>query len=198
MSTHYRQKAGKQKGTSKSRIGHFRAFRVFWENSEIFSRLLNLKGFVLFEKVGNFRGFRVFDFGPYTEIENSENPSRLLNLNGFLLFEKNWEFLRFSSFRFWPLCWNQKLGKLGNIYNTCKFQGMCFTWGSCKLPRFPSFRFWPLYWNRKLGKLGNFVLSESVLFEEVKKGVLKKFYKFHWKTPGLENTRKTQKQKKSF
>ena len=34
---------------------------------------INLKACVLFEKVGTFRGFRVFDIGPYTEIENSEN-----------------------------------------------------------------------------------------------------------------------------
>ena len=54
--------------------------------------------------------------------------------------------------------------KLGNIYNTCKFQGMCFTWGSWK---FPSFRFWPLYWNRKLGKLRNFVLSEFFYFRKL-------------------------------
>ena len=109
-----------------------------------------------------------------------------------------WKFPRFLSFWFWP--WNQKLRKSGNIYNTCKFQGMCFTWGSWTSAGFPSVRFWPLYWNRKLGKLRNFVLSEFVLFEEVrkqqppevfcKKGVLKKFYKFHRKTQVLENTRK--------
>ena len=38
-----------------------------------FSRLVNFKECVLFEEVGNFRGFQVFDFGPYTEIKNSEN-----------------------------------------------------------------------------------------------------------------------------
>ena len=75
---------GKQKGTSKNGIGNFRPFRVFdfgpnteTENSEIFSRLINFKGFVLFEEVGNFRGFWVFDFGPSTEIENSENSEIL-------------------------------------------------------------------------------------------------------------------------
>ena len=88
-----------------------------------------------------------------------------------------------------------------NIYNACKFQGMCFTWGSWKFPMFTSYRFWPLNWDRKLGKLANFVLSEFVLFEEVTnfKGQkqppevfckkVKKFYKFHLKTPVLENTR---------
>ena len=120
------KKRASKKGLVKTEleIPSFPSFQ-FWpyteiensENSEIFSRLLNFKGFVLFEKVGNFRGFRVFDFGPYTEIENSENSeifSILLNLNKFLLYEKNWEFPRFPNFQFWPLSWNRKLGKLGN------------------------------------------------------------------------------------
>ena len=34
---------------------------------------VNFKESVLFDDVGNFRGFRVFDFGPYDEIENSKN-----------------------------------------------------------------------------------------------------------------------------
>ena len=42
----------------------------------IFSRLVNFKECVLFEEVGNFRGFRVFDFGLYAEIENYENFPR--------------------------------------------------------------------------------------------------------------------------
>ena len=78
------------------------------------------------------------------------------------------QFPSFPSFWFLYKGQNWKPGKLGSIYNTCKFQGMCFTWGSWKFPRFLSLRFWPLYWNRKLGKLGNFVLSEFVLFEEVR------------------------------
>ena len=52
-----------------------------------FSRLL----IVLLKEVENFRGFRVFNFDPYTEINNSENSgsfSRSLNLNEFLLFEE--------------------------------------------------------------------------------------------------------------
>ena len=60
-----------------------------------------------------------------------------------------------SEFSILALYWNRKLRKLGNISNTCKFQRMCFTWGSWKFPRFPSFWFWPLWWNWKLGKLGN-------------------------------------------
>ena len=64
-------------------VGNLRGFRVFdfgpyteienSENSEIFSRILNLSEFLLFEEIGNFRDFRVFDYGPYTKIENSEN-----------------------------------------------------------------------------------------------------------------------------
>ena len=45
----------------------------------------------LFEAVLNFRGFRVFDFSPYTEIENSKNSkifSRLVKLSEIVLFEE--------------------------------------------------------------------------------------------------------------
>ena len=88
------------------------------------------------------------------------------------------EISEISEFSILALYWNRKLGKLGNISNTCKFQGMCFTCGSWKFPRFPSFWFWPLYqgrpylyWNRKLGKLGNIYntckFHECVLLEEV-------------------------------
>ena len=35
--------------------------------------------------IGNFRGFRVFDFGPYNEIENSENSEILCRVNLFYL-----------------------------------------------------------------------------------------------------------------
>ena len=47
------------------------------ENSEIFTALVNSKECVLLEEVGNFRGFRVFNFGPYNEIENSGNSEIL-------------------------------------------------------------------------------------------------------------------------
>ena len=54
--------------------------------------------FIFWNKIGNFRGFRVFDFDPYTKIENSENSeifSRLLiillkdvgNFRGFRVFD---------------------------------------------------------------------------------------------------------------
>ena len=55
----------------------------------MFSRLVNLNEFLLFEEIGNFRVFRVFDFGPYAEIENSEYSeffSRLVKLSEFVLF----------------------------------------------------------------------------------------------------------------
>ena len=61
--------------------------------------------FVSWNKVGNFRGFLVFDFGPYAEIENSENSknfSRLLNLSEFLLFEKIRNFRGFQVLNFDP------------------------------------------------------------------------------------------------
>ena len=84
-------------------VGNFQGFRVFdfgsytkiqsFKNSEMFSRLVNFKGFVFFKEVQNFqRSPRVFDFGSYTEIENSENSE---------IFSK-----------------------------TCKLQGMCFISGS--------------------------------------------------------------------
>ena len=54
-----------------------------WENSEIVSRLVKLIiFFCLFEEVGNFQGYRVFDFRPYTDnknLENSDSFSKLLN-----------------------------------------------------------------------------------------------------------------------
>ena len=40
---------------------------------KIFSILLDLNEFLLFEEIGNFRDFRVFDFGPYAKIKNLEN-----------------------------------------------------------------------------------------------------------------------------
>ena len=159
---------------------NFQGFRVFdfspytkienLENSEIFSRLVNFKGFVLFEVIGNFRGLRIFDFGPYTEIEiskNSEIFSGLVNFKGLFYLRKQ-EISEVSMFLILALTLKSKLGKLGNIFKTCKFQRKSFTWGSRKFRRFPSFRFWPLYWNRKLGKLENIVLSEFALFEEVR------------------------------
>ena len=66
----------------KLEFPRFRSFR-FWqilENWEIFPWLVKLREFVLLEEVVNFRGFRVFYFGPYTEIENLENSEIFLRL----------------------------------------------------------------------------------------------------------------------
>ena len=63
--------------------------------------------------------------------------------------------MRFQSFWFLTLHWKRKFSRLRNIFKTCKFQRICFIWGSSKFLRFPSFRFRPLYWNRKLRKLRN-------------------------------------------
>ena len=53
--------------------------------------------------IGNFRGFRVPDFGLHTKIENSENSeivSRLVNLTDyFCLFEETGKFRDFSFFQ---------------------------------------------------------------------------------------------------
>ena len=49
------------------------------ENFWIFP-VVNFKEFLLFEGVGSFRGFRLFDFSPYTEIENSENSETFSRL----------------------------------------------------------------------------------------------------------------------
>ena len=42
--------------------------------------LKNSKQCALLEEVGDFRGFRVFDFGPYTKIENSEKSEKFTTL----------------------------------------------------------------------------------------------------------------------
>ena len=57
----------------------------------------------MFEQVGIFRDFLVFNYGPYTEIKNSENSeisSRLRNLNNFFLFEETGNFGSFRLFDF--------------------------------------------------------------------------------------------------
>ena len=43
----------------------------------LYTTLVNSKECVLHEEVGNFQGFQVFDFGPYTEIKNSKNSEIL-------------------------------------------------------------------------------------------------------------------------
>ena len=55
--------------------------------------------------IGNFRGFRVFDFGSYTEIENSKNSeifTTLLNSKECILLEKVGNLRGFRVFDFGP------------------------------------------------------------------------------------------------
>ena len=62
-------------------MSEFSEFSIFFltliiENSEkleVFPRHVNFKECVLFEEVGNFRGFRVFDFDLYIEMKNWVN-----------------------------------------------------------------------------------------------------------------------------
>ena len=65
--------------------------------------LIRSKECVLPEEVGNFWGFQIFDFGPYTELENLENskifttlviskecvPEEVGNFQGFWVFDFN-------------------------------------------------------------------------------------------------------------
>ena len=131
---------------------------LFWSScwNQKLEKLLNLSKFLLFEEIGNLRGFRVFEFGLYIEIDHSQNLEyfpRLLNLSKLLLFQKIWGFLWFRSFWFCPLFLNQKLGKLGNFFKSCN----CLVGGSSNFPRFPTFRFYPFYWYQKLEKFENFL-----------------------------------------
>ena len=57
--------------------------------------------FLLFEEIGNFRVFRVFDFGPYAEIENSENSDVFSKLV-IVLLEEVGNFRGFPVFDFTP------------------------------------------------------------------------------------------------
>ena len=74
------------------------------ENSEIFSYLQGQANLLitlytaLLEKVAHFRGFRVFDFSPCTEIENELGIFFFKNFNYFV--EGRLKFSRFLSFSF--------------------------------------------------------------------------------------------------
>ena len=65
-------------------------------------------------EVGNFRGFRVFDFSPYTKIKNSEIFSRR-KFQGICFLLRIWEFPSFLSFWFQYKNQNRKLGNFGNF-----------------------------------------------------------------------------------
>ena len=83
------------------------------ENSEIFSRLV----IVLLEEVANFRGFRIFDFGPYAEIENSEN-SEIFSRLVIVLLEEVTNFRGFRIFDFGPYA------EIKNLENPKIFSGL--------------------------------------------------------------------------
>ena len=60
----------------------------------------------MLEEVENFRDFRVFDFGPYTEIENSENSEifkTIVYSKECVLSEEVGNFRGFRVFDFGPL-----------------------------------------------------------------------------------------------
>ena len=72
---------------------------------EIFLILVNFKEGVLLEKDENFRGFRVFSFGLYTEIKNSENSeifTTLVTPKESVLLEEVGNFRVFRVFDFGP------------------------------------------------------------------------------------------------
>ena len=59
----------------------------------------------MLEKVGKFRGFQIFDFGPYTEIKNLENSeifSTIVNSKECVLLEEVGNFRGFQVFDFGP------------------------------------------------------------------------------------------------
>ena len=99
--------------------------------------------------VGDFRGFWVSDFGPYTEIENSEKTSKFEWIS---FIWRNWEFAIFINL-FYLFNLSLKITNKQNIsYNIPAKKVAAVR----KIPRFASFQFWPLCWNGKLGKLGIF------------------------------------------
>ena len=83
----------------------------------------SFKAVVLFEELGNVRGFRVFDFSTYTEVKNTENSeifSRLVNFKKIVLHEKVENVCDFWVLEFWPYI------KIGNIFKNCKFPRLRF------------------------------------------------------------------------
>ena len=68
---------------------------------KFFSILLDLNEFLLFEEIGNFRDFRVFDFGPYAKIKNLEN-SEIFSKLVIVLLEEAGNFRAFPVFDFAP------------------------------------------------------------------------------------------------
>ena len=119
----------------------FRFWPLYWnwklgKLENIFKDYINFKKCALLEDAGNFWGFCVFSFGPYTEIENLEIFSRLVNFKKCALFEDAGNFWGFCVFDFGPYTeiensenW-EIFSRLVN--KTCKCQSICFFWGSRK------------------------------------------------------------------
>ena len=59
------------------------------------------RNFIFWSKIWNFRGFWVFDFGPYTKIENSEN-SEIVSILKVVLLEEVRNFRGLQVFDFGP------------------------------------------------------------------------------------------------
>ena len=124
----------------------------------------------MLEKVGKFRGFQIFDFGPYTEIKNLENSeifSTIVNSKECVLLEEVGNFRGFRVFDFSPYT------EIENSENLEIFSRLInFKWFVLfeEVGNFRGFRVFDFGSSLKLktGKLGNFVLSEFALFEEVK------------------------------
>ena len=92
----------------------------------MFTTLVNSKECILLGEVGNFRGFWVFNFGPYTEIEKSENSkifTTLVNSKECVLLEEVGNFRGFQVFDFGPYT------EIENSENFC-VKWICFIWGS--------------------------------------------------------------------
>ena len=123
--------------------------------------LKNFKQCALLEEVGDFRGFRVFDFGPYTKIENSEKSEKFTTLK-FQVMCFTWGSWRFPIFDF----------RESKIQKTRKFcvKRICFIWGSWKFLRSEA-------------------VTRSVLYKKVFLKSFTNFTGKHlcWKTPGLRN-----------
>ena len=89
----------------------------------------------MLEKVGKFRGFQIFDFGPYNEIKNLENSeifSTIVNSKECVLLEEVGNFRGFRVFDFGPYTAIEN-SENSEIFTTLvNSKGMCFTWESWK------------------------------------------------------------------
>ena len=111
--------------------------------------------FVSWNKVGNFRGFLVFDFGPYAEIENSEK-SKISSRLVIVLLEDVGNFRDFWVFDFGSYTEIKNSENSEIFFKTSKLEWISFIWEIWEFLRFLSFGFGPLSWNQNLEKFGNF------------------------------------------